>query len=112
MYRFPLTAYCFDGQAAAGPVPVFFSSNPEEAGKQLKLYPHLAHGYIQALVSRILMPEDLAALESMAYVQGPREGKVSSPLIREWFPPKKRTVQQPADVPQPGPSADTAGGKH
>jgi hypothetical protein len=112
MYRFPLTAYSFDGQAAAGPVPVFFSSNPEEAGKQLKLYPHLAHGYIQALVSRILVPEDLAALESMAYVQGPREGKVTSPLIREWFPPKKRAVQQPADIPQPGPSADTAGGKH
>jgi hypothetical protein len=111
VYRFPLTANSFDGQAAAGPVPIFFSSNPAEAGKQLKMYPHLAHGYLQALVSRILLPEDLAALESMAYVQGPREGKANSPLIREWIPPKKKVdTPPPSNTPQPGPNADSAGG--
>jgi hypothetical protein len=110
LFRFPVTANYFDGQAAAGPVPIFFSCNPEEAYKQLKDYPHLAHGYLQALCSRILLPEDLTAIESMGYVQGPREGKANSPFLREWNPPRSKPAKQLPDQHQPGPSTDPAGG--
>jgi hypothetical protein len=109
LFRYPISAKYFDGHAAAGPVPVFFSCNPEEALKQLKGYPHLAHGYLQALDSRILLPEDLSSTESMGYVQGPREGKADSPFLREWHPPRSKPAQQLTGQPQPGPSTDPAG---
>jgi hypothetical protein len=91
-------------------VPIFFSSSPDEAYKQLRDYPHLAHGYLQALDSRILLTEDLTAIESMGYVQGPREGKANNPFLREWSPPRSKPAQELTSQPQPGPSSDPAGG--
>jgi hypothetical protein len=108
--KYQVEARCFDGREAAGPVPVFLTSNPIDVAKQLEENQALAHGYCQALAQRILVPEELSSLEAMAYVQGPRIGKGETPFLREWRPaqqpPKKH---KPAAVTNLGPIGDTEG---
>jgi hypothetical protein len=104
--RFPIEANCFDGKAAAGPVPYFFTAKPAEVAKQLLDNPALAHGYCQALASKFLIPELLTSLEGLAYVQGGMPGKRESPFSREWAPEQQ---QLPAKKHRAGPTSNISG---
>jgi hypothetical protein len=100
--KFPVQVECFDGRKAAGPVPIFFSSNPIETAKELEDNVALAHAYIQALAAKILIPEEITSLEALAYVQSPRGGKGEAPFVREWRPesqPAKRAEASPNHQP-------------
>jgi hypothetical protein len=113
--RFDVEAACFDGLAAAGPVPRFFSTSPAETGRQLLDNLELAHGYCQALAARVLVPEEVTSLEAMAYVQGPRQGKGESPFIRVWVPEQqanKRARMGPLQQSFAGPIGDSQGIMH
>ncbi len=57
--RFPVTYVPFNAEQAAGPVPIFFSEDPEETSKLLKDSPEFALSCLQALVSRLLAMEEL-----------------------------------------------------
>jgi hypothetical protein len=110
--RFNVEAACFDGLAAAGPVPRFFSTSPAETGKQLLENPGLAHSYCQALAAKVLLPEEISNLEAMAYVQGPKQGKGESPFIRVWVPEQqasKRAKLTPQQHINAGPIGDSQG---
>jgi hypothetical protein len=113
--QFSVEAACFDGLAAAGPVPRFFSTSPAETSKALKENPGLAHRYCQALAAKLLVPEAISLLEAMAYVQGPRPGRGELPFIRIWVPeqqPSKRQRPNPTQHGSAGPIGDLQGIMH
>lgn len=56
---FPVDFEVFESEAAAGPVPVFFSEDPESTSKYLKDSPEFALACLQALVNRLLALEDI-----------------------------------------------------
>jgi len=87
--RFPVYYASFDGAAAVGPVPTFFSSNPEEATRQLSQDPEYAFECLQALVSKLLARRELTREEAEAYYMDPREGDFRRQLKRPWTSPTK-----------------------
>ena len=87
--RFPVYYASFDGTAAVGPVPTFFSSNPEEATRQLSQDPEYAFECLQALVSKLLARRELTREEAEAYYMDPREGDFRRQLKRPWTSPTK-----------------------
>jgi hypothetical protein len=98
---FPVSVDTFDGGKAAGPIPVFFSSNPSEALEKLKGSASLAHQLCQAIATRFLVTEALSAVEAWDLNGIPREGKSFSPFTRAWRdiePPatKKQRTAEPA----------------
>jgi hypothetical protein len=110
--RFSVEAACFDGLAAAGPVPTFFSTSPADTEKQLLDNPALAHSYCQALAAKLLVAEELSSLEAMAYVQSPRPGRGESPFIRVWVPDQQTNKRPRLNLPQlnfAGPIGDAQG---
>ncbi len=55
----PVVFNSFAGEVAPGPVPTFFSTNPEESRKQLLESPEYAFLCMQRLVSRLLARRDI-----------------------------------------------------
>jgi hypothetical protein len=62
----------FDGEVAAGPVPVLFSEEAEASLEALKSSPLRAHQDIQRALKVFLMPELVELEEAMALVKKPR----------------------------------------
>jgi len=98
--RFAVAMESFDGVAAAGPVPTWFSVNPEATLIALKKSPDMAHAMCQALAKRIIKTEELNQEQAAEYVKAPRQGVEQTPFLREWVapkqdsPPKKQKTDQ------------------
>jgi hypothetical protein len=93
---FPLEVDMFDGDLAAGPVPLFFSSKPEETLAKVTGRPQAAHNLCQALAGRFMATEGLTSKEAVSLNGRPRIGKAEPPFIRAWRePPLKK--QRAAD---------------
>ena len=54
----------FDDKVAAGPIPTFFSSKPDQTLAELKKSPEYAFKCLQALVSRLLVRRELSRYTS------------------------------------------------
>jgi hypothetical protein len=111
--RFKVEADTFDGGCCAGPVPVFFSANPEDTHSKLKASLKLAHQLCQAIATRFLNTEALSAAEAKDLQGAPREGKASSPFaraLREVIPQsqKKQRTAPPEEM-APNTAAETTG---
>jgi hypothetical protein len=81
---FALELDAFDGTLAAGPKPIFVSSNPDEAVSLLQNQ-EAAHRLCQALAARLKTTEALTAEQAVGMGPLPRIGKTSSPLVRNWI---------------------------
>jgi hypothetical protein len=111
--RFEVEADTFDGGCCAGPVPVFFSTDPEDTRNKLKASLKLAHQLCQAIATRFLSTETLTAAEARDLQGAPKEGKATSPFaraLRETTLPiqKKQKTAPPAEL-TANSAADTAG---
>ena len=100
--RFPITAHCFDGAKAGGPVPTVFSEDPNQTSQWLKTSHQEAFKICQGLASRYLLPESLTLEEAREYVKTPREGRGFRSFWRIWeetgpSPPKKQR-HEPQDA--------------
>ena len=84
----------FDGSTAAGPVPTYFSTNPEESTRQLTQDPEYAFECLQALVSKLLARREMTREEAEQYFMDPREGDFRRLLKRPWTSPSKRTASE------------------
>ena len=87
--KFPVHYEAFDDSMAAGPVPTFFSTNPEKSLAELKRDPEYAFECLQALVSKLLARGDMTREEAEAYFSDPRTGDFRRKLKRQWSSPKK-----------------------
>lgn len=88
----------FNGSLAAGPVPIFVSSKPEDALSLLQK-PEQAHRICQALAARITTTENITGEQAVQMGPQPRMGKTSSPLVRPWIqqePASKRPREEAA----------------
>jgi hypothetical protein len=86
---FELEMDAFNGSVAAGPVPIFVSSAPEDALGGLER-PEQAHRICQALAARITTTEAITGEQACQMGPQPRMGKTKSPLVRDWIPGLKR----------------------
>jgi hypothetical protein len=106
---YPVYCQLFDGDVGAGPVPVLFSSKPEEIAAQLRELPAAAHKLSQAISTRLTTTETLTSSEALELGATPREGKTVSPFTRSYReavpPPTKRA--KPAEP--SGPVGDLTG---
>jgi hypothetical protein len=110
---FPLEVDMFDGDLAAGPVPLFFSSKPEETLAKISSRPSAAHNLCQALAGRFLITEGLTSKEAVSLDGKPRIGKAEPPFIRAWRepPPKRQRAAESLAAGHLGFSAAEAAGK-
>jgi hypothetical protein len=67
-----LEASLFDGEIAAGPVPVLFSEEPEATLAAVTANPGKAHYDVQKVARCFLMPETIRLDEASALVKKPR----------------------------------------
>jgi hypothetical protein len=68
----PLQANLFDGDVAAGPVPVFFAEDPDEAKEAMSSDPSKAHYDIMRINKNYFIPECIGAKEAQALLKKPR----------------------------------------
>jgi len=68
----PLKATLFDGESIAGPVPLFFSTDPEAAKAALLADPVKAHKDIVKINRSLLAWEFVVGRDSIAVVKKPR----------------------------------------
>ena len=87
--KFEVHYDAFDNETATGPVPTFFSSNPEDSLKQLNQDPEYAFECLQALVSKLLARREMTAEEAEEYYADPRTGDFRRQLKRAWSTPEK-----------------------
>ena len=57
--KYPVSYEEFLSDTAAGPVPIFFSENPESTSQILRESPEFALSCLQSLVSRLLAMEEI-----------------------------------------------------
>ncbi len=57
--KYPVLMDKFDDPSVLGPVPVYFSNDPEKTLKELKESPEYAYECLQALVSKLLARKEL-----------------------------------------------------
>jgi hypothetical protein len=62
----------FDGEAAAGPVPVIFSDEPEATATAIAANPAKAHYDIQKVARCFAMMENIRLDEALAIIKKPR----------------------------------------
>jgi hypothetical protein len=96
---FDIDMNAFNGAAAAGPVPVFVSSAPEDALASLQRPEH-AHRICQALAARITTTEVITGEQAVEMGPQPRLGKTRSPLVRAWLPqePANKRAREDAEA--------------
>ena len=98
--RYPIDANYWDGYSCCGPVPVLFSSKPEETAKAFKDMPAEAHDACQQLAAKLLRTENISAKDAMEYVKSPKEGRSTKPMTRvwnggaSWFQPQQQASSQ------------------
>jgi hypothetical protein len=100
--RYQVTCSMWDGLAAAGPQPILFSTDPAKVATDMAASPEAAHRMVQALAGRLLRTEQITCQEAILYIESPRDGKGTTPLLRTWTarsPPKKaRIMDGPAET--------------
>jgi hypothetical protein len=94
---FPLEVDMFDGDLAAGPVPQFFSSKPEETLAKISGKPQAAHTLCQALAARFVATEGLTSKEAVSLNGRARTGKAEPPFTRTWREPPPKRQRAAAD---------------
>ena len=62
----------FDGETAKGPVPRFFSTDPEVARVALSSNPTRTHKDLQRIYSRLMVTENIPACMAFHLVLNPR----------------------------------------
>jgi hypothetical protein len=67
-----LEATMFDGDEAAGPVPVLFSEEPEATRRAIATNLPKAHYDIQKVVRCFMMPEIIQLEDALAIIKRPR----------------------------------------
>jgi hypothetical protein len=92
--KFRVDYTSFDGSTATGPVPTFFSTNPEESAQQLAQDPEYAFECLQALVSKLLARKEMTREEAEQYYLDPREGDFRRLLKRPWTSPSKKAASE------------------
>jgi len=78
------------------PIPILFSSDPQEALEAAK--DGAMEEYIQLLASRLMIREELSAAEAEAFITSPRAGRVLLPLSDLW---KKSKLKREASRSEP-----------
>jgi hypothetical protein len=106
---YPVYCQLFDGNVGAGPVPVLFSSKPEEVAARLKDMPATAHQLSQAIASRLTNTEKLTSSEALELGSTPREGKSASPFIRAFREAAPPPTKRPKPAEPSGPVGDLTG---
>jgi len=74
----------FDKTGGFNPVPILFSSEPEQALSAIKDNPSFMEDCIQLLASKLVIREDLTIEDAEAYVSNPRAGQAIQPLLEYW----------------------------
>jgi len=81
--RFPVHCNMWDGSNNAGPVPVFFCSDPEGASQRLEAFPGVAHTLCQFLSTRIKTTEAISATAAVEFIKAPASGRGVSPFSKD-----------------------------
>ena len=68
----PVNAHLFNGEAAAGPCPVLFSSNIEAASEAISLNPGRAHTDVMRINRVFLSLESIPMKEALNVIKKPR----------------------------------------
>jgi hypothetical protein len=72
MCSWSLNATLFDGDEAAGPVPTFFSEEPEASIEALRENVHRVHADLQRLARIFFQPETIGLDEAYPIIKKPR----------------------------------------
>lgn len=100
----------FNGQEAAGPIPVFFSLEPEASKARLSANAEWAFHACQCLHSKCLEVTMLSKQQAAEYIKKPGMSRILRPLCRTWtgMPQSKKARTEDANLlAQTGDSAGT-----
>jgi hypothetical protein len=84
LYRMAVAYQAFDGQVAAGPVPILFSNAPEETANLIRVSVESTFKACQLLFTRLNTVEALDKDQAAEYVLHPRAAISTKPLVRTW----------------------------
>jgi len=102
----------FDDSGHEAPVPLLFSSDPEDAAARIAANNQAMYDMLHLLVSRLLHREELSLEEAMAYVANPRKGVVERPLASKFSSKKSSDAAPSGSQPHsldPAPSGSKTG---
>ena len=83
-----------------GPVPMYFSEEPEATNAELKKSPKFAFDCMQTLLARLVDTEQITRDQAEEFLKNPTLGKTTAPLVRTWEsiqPQKDQTPKSKAD---------------
>jgi hypothetical protein len=110
--EWPIKANMFDGDDIAGPVPLLFATNVDDATTAVTANPDKAFKDLQRIYSKFFMPENIPASAAMAQLANPRASEVAFPFRRTTYAPpqepahKKARHNEGPPTTEAGPSAE------
>jgi len=107
--RVKVGAVRFDRSGGYAPVPVLFSSEPEQASHNIKKNPQFIKDCIQLLSSKFLHREELTIQQAEEFVLNPREGKYKQPMLESWKAAMDRPKEKEKPASSPKPSKEEKG---
>lgn len=78
-----------------GPVPTFFSEEPEATQAELKKSPKFAFDCMQILLARLVDTEQISRDQAEEFLKNPTLGKTTAPLVRTWESTQPGASQTP-----------------
>jgi hypothetical protein len=102
--EWPIKANLFDGDDVAGPVPLLFATNVDEASSALVSNPDKAFKDLQRIYSKFFIPENIPESAVMAQLANPRASEVAFPFRRTAFSPAKEPSPKRARATEASPS--------
>jgi len=87
----------FDRSGGYAPIPVLFSSEPEQATQNIKTNPVFIRDCIKLLASKLLYREELSASQAEAYLLNPRQGQYKQPMLDSWNAAMAKAVDKDKD---------------
>jgi hypothetical protein len=110
--EWPIKASLFNGDNIAGPVPMLFANNVDEASSALSSNPEKAFMDLQRIFCKFYIPENIPASAAMAKLANPRASEVAFPFRRTGYTPatgptpKRARTNEGPPSPVTGPSTE------
>ncbi len=103
-----IKANMYDGDDVAGPVPLLFATNVDDATTAVTANPDKAFKDLQRIYSKFFMPENIPASAAMAQLANPRASEVAFPFRRTAYTPPQEPARHNGGPPTPeaGPSTE------
>jgi len=92
--RFKVGCLRFDRSGGYVPIPVLFSSEPEQASQHIKRNPGFIRDCIQLLSGKLLFREEFTSKQAEEFLLNPRQGRFKQPMLESWKAAVEKMVEK------------------